>query len=284
MQPPSNRRPLAHSLGTLACILLAIFAYLILRGYQGAQSRQGRDHARLPDIVIADLDLRLLHVQDGSFQMGSLDKKASKAEQPLTTVHLSKFYLGATEVTRIQYNKIMGLQPPSPQNGQLPIVDITWDEAVQFCQRLTKRARDSGQILANQHYTLPTEAQWEYACRAGSTGNYAGALGELGWYGRNSGGILHPVATKKPNNWGFYDMHGNAWEWCLDGMSSYPGGMVDNPQGPSQGEYHVTRGGGWDAESLHCRASARNFNWHYSKFRSLGFRVALVQGHDETHS
>jgi formylglycine-generating enzyme required for sulfatase activity len=134
--------------------------------------------------------------------------------------------------------------------------------------------------------TLPTEAQWEYACRANpskttrySFGDSDSSLGDYAWYDKNSGGKTQPVKTKKPNAWGLYDMHGNVWEWCSDWFSDkLPGGSVTNPTGPSSGSYRVHRGGSWDNGPRICRSAIRDINSPGSRNNNLGFRaVAVVQ-------
>jgi formylglycine-generating enzyme required for sulfatase activity len=127
-------------------------------------------------------------------------------------------------------------------------------------------------------YTLPTEAQWEYACRAGTTGLYAGSgnLDAMGWFTGNSGNQTHPVAQKQANAWGLYDMHGNVWEWCRDWYSHYPGGSVRDPTGPSSGSVRVDRGGGWSSVPRRCRSAFRLGNVPGVRYLNLGFRLALA--------
>jgi formylglycine-generating enzyme required for sulfatase activity len=125
-------------------------------------------------------------------------------------------------------------------------------------------------------YTLPTGPQWEYACRAGSTGDYAGNLDSMGWYSRNSGRTTHSVGRKQPNVWGFFDMHGNVWEWCRDWYGSYPGGAVADPPGPALGTVRVHRGGCWVSDAGDCRSSRRDALEPAKNSYHLGFRVALA--------
>ncbi|MEE8583520.1 MAG: formylglycine-generating enzyme family protein, partial [Acidobacteriota bacterium] len=124
-------------------------------------------------------------------------------------------------------------------------------------------------------YRLPTEAEWEYAARAGTTGDYAGNLDEVGWYEANSGNETHPVGEKKPNAWGLYDMHGNVWEWVHDWFSHYgsrPNPDTD-PAGPASGSNRVIRGGGWSTPAQYCRSADRNGNWPGNRNSALGFRL-----------
>ena len=125
--------------------------------------------------------------------------------------------------------------------------------------------------------SLPTEAQWEYACRAGTTGAYAGDLDEMGWYWDNSGDEIHPVGQKKPNAWGLYDMHGNVWEWCKDWYSnSYVSNDKNNPVGHSSGSFRVFRGGSWFNYASYCRVASRGYHSPGNRYYNLGFRVVLL--------
>ena len=145
---------------------------------------------------------------------------------------------------------------------------------------MIERERAAGRLPPGFAYTLPTEAQWDYACRAGTTGDYAGDLDALGWHGGTSGGNsgyeTHPVRAKQPNAWGLYDMHGNVWEWCLDWYASYPGGSVMDPSGPPSGADRVYRGGSWGDVPAASRASFRNGRGPEFHLGSLGLRVALT--------
>jgi len=138
------------------------------------------------------------------------------------------------------------------------------------------RERAAKRLPEGYEYTLPTEAQWEYACRAGTTGDYAGRLDSMGWYDANSGNETHPVAQKQANAWGLYDMHGNVWEWCRDWYGNYPGGTVHDPVGPSSGSFRVSRGGCWFGSAHYCHSADRSWNGPSSRYDSLGFRLALA--------
>ena len=196
----------------------------------------------------------------------------------MTTVTLTKpFWMGRTEVTQRQWREVMGSNPSKFKGDNLPVESVPWAQAIAFCQNLTQRERAAGRLPAGYVYTLPTEAQWEYACRAGTTGDYAGNLDAMGWYSRNSGKQTHPVGLKQANAWGLYDMHGNVREWCLDPMDDYPGGSVSDPLDVNPiAMIRRCRGGSYgDAADL-CRSRSRSTGWAISPDPTLGFRVALV--------
>jgi formylglycine-generating enzyme required for sulfatase activity len=235
----------------------------------------------------------------GSFDMGSpdSDKDAENDERPQHRVRIARpFYLGATEVTQGQYRAVTG-ENPSYFKGSydLPVEMVSWHDAIAFCNKLSEREGlkpyyqfGTGVHSGGEGYRLPTEAEWEYACRAGSTtrysfGNDAANLGEYAWYVGNSGGQMHPVGQKRPNAWGLYDMHGNVYEWCRDGYEAdyYQTRHGVNPLGPSQAALHVSRGGSWNFNPRNARA-ARRFR-SAPEYRSdyLGFRLARVQSESE---
>jgi formylglycine-generating enzyme required for sulfatase activity len=234
-------------------------------------------------ITIPGLKLEMMPIPAGSFVMGSpVDEEGrDDVEGPQTTVTITKpFWLGKTEVTQSQWRAVMGNTPSSFKGDDLPVETVSWDDAVAFCEKLNEMKRDT--VPDGYHYTLPTEAQWEYACRAGTTtrfsyGNDTGysQLGSYAWNKANSSGKTHPVAEKLPNGLGLYDMHGNVWEWCLDWYGDYQGGSITDPQGPQSGPDRVYRGGCWRDSARLCRSANRNWNWPDLTYFGLGFRVAL---------
>ena len=170
----------------------------------------------------------------------------------------------------------MGSNPSQFKGSDRPVEHVSYDDALEFCRKLTARERAAGRLPSGYEYTLPTEAQWEYACCAGTSGDYAGSLDSMGWYDGNSGGQTHPVAQKQPNAWGLYDMHGNVWEWCRDWYAgSLPGGTVRDPVGPSSGSFRVRRGGSWSLAASICRSANRSRFGPGRRGISLGFRLAL---------
>jgi formylglycine-generating enzyme required for sulfatase activity len=152
------------------------------------------------------------------------------------------------------------------------VENVSWNDAQEFIKRLNGKE--------GKTYRLPTEAEWEYACCAGSTSRYCfgddiGKLSEYAWYDKNSGGRTHPVGTKKPNDWGLYDMHGNVWEWCEDWYSDYSSGKVTNPVGPESGSGRVYRGGGWDDYARGCRSASRDGDVPADRNDGIGFRLSF---------
>jgi len=232
---------------------------------------------RQPDKVITNsIGMKLVWIPPGTFQMGSNDYDT---EKPLHTVTITKgFYMGVYEVTQEQYQKVMGNNPSAFKgNDNLPVETVSWNDAREFCTQLCQKE--------GKTYRLPTEAEWEYACRAGTTstygfGNREFQLGNYAWYDKNSGIATHPVGQKKPNAWGLYDMHGNVWEWCLDWYAKdwYSKGPAENPLNEGYGDmkYIVIRGGGWHGDSYGCRVSYRNGSGlPDSPLYDIGFRVVL---------
>jgi len=229
--------------------------------------------------------MKLVLIPAGEFLMGSpgSDQDAQDDEKPQHRVQITRpFYLGATEVTQGQYRAVMG-QSPSYFKGSddLPVENISWTDATDFCDKLS--ALEKGQ-LGGAVYRLPTEAEWEYACRGGSTTRYsfgddAARLGEFAWYDGNSGRKTHLVGRKRPNTWNLYDMQGNVWEWCQDWYDKdyYGHSLGADPRGPAQAASRVRRGGSWDCGPRLARSAYRRRGAPGSRHNDLGFRAARVQ-------
>jgi formylglycine-generating enzyme required for sulfatase activity/serine/threonine protein kinase len=221
--------------------------------------------------TVPDPGLEMRPIPSGTFTMGS--EHAYLNEKPLTRVTISQpFWLGKTEVTQGQWEAVMGENPSHFKSPNRPADSVLWNDAVEFCRKLTQRERAAGRLPEGYEYALPTEAQWEYACRAGTTGDDFGDLNAMAWYGNNSGDQTHSVERKQANAWGLYDMLGNVWEWCLDWKGDYPGGSVTDYRGPASGIVRVRRGGSWDYADFACRPSNRD---GAGKAGSQGFRLAL---------
>jgi len=216
-------------------------------------------------------------IQPGTFLMGSPLGEEGRSDRELQhTVTLSQgFWLSDHEVTQSEYWSVMGSNP-SFFTGDLnrPVETVSWDDAVRYCQKLTEQARAAGLITAQEAYRLPTEAEWEYAARAGTTGAWYGELDAIAWWSGNSGGQTRPVKQKAPNAWGLYDMIGNVWEWCSDWYGAYPIGSVTDPIGPSSGTDRVDRGGGWGSGAERVRSAYRDGDDPGARM-TLGFRPAL---------
>jgi formylglycine-generating enzyme required for sulfatase activity len=242
----------------------------------------------------------LVDIPPGTFVMGSPDSEVGRfaCEGPQTTVTLTYgFKMGRYEVTQAEYQALM-TKNPSYFSGvtNRPVEQVSWDDAMEYCRRLTEAQRQAGCLPAGWAYRLPTEAEWEYACRAGTTTAFhygpdlrSGMANFDGFYEYYSGiGEVYnpagthlwktaPVGGYAPNAWGLYDMHGNVWEWCLDWWSSnLPGDSVTNPQGPASGSDRVIRGGCWYNDGRFCRAAYRLRSQPAIGGNDLGFRVVLA--------
>jgi formylglycine-generating enzyme required for sulfatase activity len=229
---------------------------------------------------VEGIGIELIRVPAGTFVMGSPAEEAKrhKAEGPQTKVALTQdFWLGKTPVTQGQYEGVMGENPShfKAVGKDAPVERVSWLDAMEFCRVLTERERTAGRLPEGFVYTLPTEAQWEYACRAGTTGAYPGNPDKMAWHEGNSGGTTHPVAAKEPNAWGFHDMAGNVLEWCADWYGDYPGGAVNDPHGPKFGHFRIARGGSWRVDVSVGRSAARAGGSAGRRDYTMGFRVAL---------
>ena len=229
---------------------------------------------------VPELGLELMPIRAGEFTMGSpATESEHNADETPHQVKISRdYWLGKYEVTQAEWRAVMGDDPSFSKGDRLPVEQVSWELANLFCRMLTDRERGAGRLPAGYEYTLPTEAQWEYACRAGSSAAYAGTgiLSDMGWYQVISEGKTHPVGRKQPNAWGLHDMHGNVWEWCSDWFAFYPAGPVTDPKGPPTGTGRVNRGGAWGSVAASCRSAFRLNDLPGSKTRNLGFRLALV--------
>ena len=200
------------------------------------------------------------------FNMGS-------KQRPCYVTLTQPYYLQTTQVTQGQWRVIMGRNPANFQGDEWqPVEQIAWDDIVPLVQRLN--------MLNEGVYRLPTEAEWEYACRAGGEGIYCfgdteDLLPDYAWFDSNSQGRPHAVGMKRPNRWGLYDMHGNVWEWVADRFGPYPGGEVTDPKGPDRGDSYIMRGGSWNLGPAHCRTGSRNYESSVYRSSNLGVRLLL---------
>jgi len=218
--------------------------------------------------------MELVLVPAGSFTMGT--DTGEDDEYPAHEIAIARpFYLGKFEVTQEQWQAVTGSNPSKFKGAKSPIETVSWDDCQAFLKKLNEK-------LGGANFRLPTEAEWEYACRAGSTTRYpfgdgAAALGEYAWFKANSAGMTHPVGQKKPNAWGLHDMHGNVWEWCLDWYDEYRRGAQTAPRGPSRPAgmaLRIVRGGSWKSSANLSRSANRNSNKPGARKEDYGFRVA----------
>ena len=269
--------------GALIVFVLAIVVAVVLWATREPQRLPGPIPVEPPEAKAPSqrtftnsIGMSFVLIPAGSFTMGSpAGEPGRDPDERLHPVTISNpFYLQTTEVTQKQWTQLMGNNPSSfkDRGDDCPVENISWNGAQEFILKLNQK--ESG-----AKYRLPTEAEWEYACRAGNKGRFCfgdeeARLGEYAWYSGNSGGKTHPVGQKKPNTWGLYDMHGNVWEWCQDWYGDYSTSQVTDPTGPKAGEGRVFRGGSWGIYAKHVRSASRNGRRPGYRHYYLGFRVA----------
>ena len=218
------------------------------------------------EVVHEATGITLVYVPAGSFQMGSPETEAGRyADETLHRVTLTRgFYMGKMEVTQEQWVQVTGMNPAKGKGADLPVENVSWNDCQAFFWK------------AGNGLRLPTEAEWEYACRAGTTGAFAGDLAQMAWSADNSANVTHPVGRLLPNAWGLYDMHGNVAEWCADLIGPYPKGAVTDPPGPPAGSLRVDRGGGGLNGDGNCRSAYRSDHDPSYSNGFLGFRVVFM--------
>ncbi|MEI7637978.1 MAG: formylglycine-generating enzyme family protein [Syntrophus sp. (in: bacteria)] len=225
------------------------------------------------------LGAKFVLIPAGTFTMGSPSGELGRFndESPQRRVTISQsFYVQTTEVTQGEWQRVMGNNAShfNSCGDDCPVENVNWNDVHDFIRRLNRQE-------GTDKYRLPTEAEWEYTARAGTTkrfysGDNDDDLSRAGWCG-NSRSRTHPVGQKTPNSWGLYDMHGNVWEWVQDWKGDYPAGSVTDPTGPSSGSYRVNRGGSWNNDVRSCRAANRGgYTPDFRNYR-LGFRLARTQ-------
>jgi formylglycine-generating enzyme required for sulfatase activity len=257
-----------QSVGRWAAVAAAFLLWVPGLDSKGSEPNPKGSEPNPKEITIQigeNVSMKLALIPAGKFMMGE--------EKDQHEVTISKpFYMGVTEVTQAQYEAVMGTNPSKFKGATNPVDTVSWNDATEFCKKLSEKTR--------QAVRLPTEAEWEYACRAGSKtrfsfGDADEGLGDYAWYSYNSDRTTHPVGQKKPNAWGLFDMHGNVWEWCADWYGDYPKGAVTDPQGPASGAYRVLRGGAWLYSPDDCRSACRSGNGPNSRDFNYGLRVAV---------
>lgn len=245
-------------------------------------------------VITNSIGMKLKLIPAGEYLMGAADVSEHRGNTNETPQHIvtitRSFYLGVCPVTWEEFKLVMGMSPEKHTSGRFAVTNVSWSDAIGFCDRLSEQnglisfpSDDVGRVLIMQGtgYRLPTEAEWEYACRAGTTtwwsfGNDENLFPEYGWC--NIGDRLrpHPVGELKPNPWGLYDMHGNVDEWCLDWSDSYPVNSETDPVGGHAGMFRVLRGGSWQSKPGSCRSASRNCAAPIYRSDTTGFRVVLT--------
>ena len=250
--------------------------------------------AQPPNEIKNSIGMKLMLIPKGTFIMGSPElEKLRKEDEVQHEVSIdSDFYLGVYEVTQGQYLKVMGGNPsytqsrkgddsvviPKGDSSMYPVENVSWEDVLEFCKRLSELPEEK---KLGRVYRLPSEAEWEYACRAGSTtafsfGEDPNSLRDYAWFMKNGDGKTHPVGKKKPNAWRLYDMHGNVWEWCSDRYGDYLEAAAGKRSGPSKGSFPVRRGGSTHNDASVCRSARRLGRNPQNYFSGLiGFRVAI---------
>ena len=213
----------------------------------------------------------------GRFTMGSpgTEEERSPTETQHEVVLSQGFFMAETECTQGQWEMVMGSNPSRLKVANRPVEQVSWSDAVEYCRKLTVKQRDEGLLPVGWEWRLPTESEWEYAVRAGTTGLRYGELEETAWWSGNSGSGTHPVSQKAANAWGLQDMIGNVWEWCSDWSGVYPTWRVTDPTGPSSGSDRVYRGGSWGNGAGRARSAIRSGRDPGFQDDFLGFRPAL---------
>ncbi len=254
-------------------LFLALVLFVVLPGVTMAQEGPKASYAN-GVLTVNGVRYELVSIPAGEFMMGS---NKSADEKPVHRVQLGAFRLGKTEVTQGLWQALMGENPSNFKKGNnYPVEPVSWDDCIKFINKLND--------LTDGSFRLPTEAEWEYACRAGTSGDRYGDLDEIAWYGGNSGGETNPVGKKQPNAWGLYDMLGNVWEWCQDMYDEnfYSNSPAQNPLagivkfgGKISGGFRVIRGGSWVLVAGSVRAAVRSRSDPGDRYYSiLGFRLA----------
>ncbi|MEI6541087.1 MAG: SUMF1/EgtB/PvdO family nonheme iron enzyme, partial [Planctomycetota bacterium] len=247
-----------------------------------AHQQAWADHLGVPVESTNSIGMKLVVIPPGEFMMAS--PESEPGTQPKETLHkvtlTQPFQIGTYEVTQTQYEEVMGATPSEFKGANNPVEMVSWDDAVAFCVKLSALPAERA---AGRLYRLPSAAEWEYACRAGTTtaysfGDDASQLVDYAWLKDNSDGTVHPVGQMKPNQFGLYDMHGNVWERCSDGYrpDRLSTSAAIDPTGPDGSHaFHVLCGGAWNNDAVSCRSSSRGY--YGMGMNQIGFRIVRVQ-------
>ena len=238
------------------------------------KSSEGQPDPKIEKFEVNVVVFEMVYVPGGTFTMGATAEQGSEAdcdEKPTHSVTLSGYYIGKYEVTQAQWKAIMGKNPSDFKGDNLPVDNVSWNDCQVFIRKLNQ--------LTGEKFSLPTEAQWEYATRGGKSGGtkYSGCdnIGNVAWYLDNADSKTHPVGTKSPNDLGIYDMSGNVWEWCQDLYGDYSYYSQTNPTGPGSGSGRVGRGGSWLSGARGCRVLIRVYWTPDYRDGHIGFRLCL---------
>jgi formylglycine-generating enzyme required for sulfatase activity len=226
--------------------------------------------------------LKMIWVEPGTFTMGSPGSEPGRGSDEIQhEVTLTQgYWLGENEVTQALYEEVMGVNPSHFKGPELPVEKVSWDDAIAFIQKLNQRELDAGRRPEGIGYSLPTEAQWEYACRAGTTTAYsfgATITPEQANFNDSNLGKTTDVGSYPANAWGFHDLHGNVYEWTADWHENYPAGAVSDPAGAETGSKRVYRGGSWNLNGRYLRSASRYGSAPGFRGNYLGFRLSLQQ-------
>ncbi len=235
---------------------------------RGGDSAAGQSKTKMIDLG-GGVKMEMIYVAPGSFMMGSDNGEKTR---PVHKVMLTKgFWLGKYEVTQRQWKQVMSNEPSKFKGNDRPVEMVTWDDCQAFIRKVNGK-------LGGERVRLPTEAEWEYACRAGSGGDFGGTgrLEDMGWFRENSGDETHPVGQKHANAWGFHDMHGNVWEWCSDWWGDYSSEAATDPVGQAGGERRVARGGAWDCKKVFTCSAASRVSFPSRPNSFIGFRLCMT--------
>jgi formylglycine-generating enzyme required for sulfatase activity len=280
-----------YALGGIAVVFLLIILFMTAKKPVPAAVAEEIPIEALPEVIPEEEGF--VYVAGGTFTMGCTSEQGNDCdsdEKPAHQVNLSSYYIGKYEVTQAQWKAVMGTNPSEFKGDNLPVDNVSWEDIQGFLRKLNAQTGKS--------YRLPTEAEWEYACRGGARSThykYSGSntIGNVAWYHENSGDKTlkdsewdfdkltknncktHPVGQKTPNELGIYDMSGNVWEWCSDWYGDYSSSSQTNPAGASSESHRVIRGGSWGGDAGSCRVSLRAGSAPDTRSNYLGFRLAL---------
>jgi formylglycine-generating enzyme required for sulfatase activity len=285
----SNRKVILAVTVTLVGMAVLTAAFLLLKDNLTGRRPSGtkRIFGAVP-VLTPPFELQISNmvwIPPGTFLLGSpdTDPDSAKNEKPVTQVTLTHgFWMCRHEVTQGEYFALTGTNPSrSKGDTNRPVEQVTWEQARNYCRRLTDLEQRTGRLPDDYVFRLPTEAEWEYACRAGTTSRYgfgddAEELDKYAWFSANGQITTHPVEQKEPNRWGLYDMHGNVWEWCQDWKGTYPGVSVTDYTGPGNGTFRVNRGGAFKDAPGSCRSASRSSFYNGDALPFLGFRVVVA--------